>query len=404
MKKLLLSAFACDPTRGSEPSYGWNWALGLAERGYEVHCFTRQVGRSGIESRAKPDNLFFHYIELPLKLEKLYSASTATMYIYYILWQQRAYKIARKMHGVSPFDVAHHVTWGSLQLGSFLYKLDIPFIYGPAGGGQKAPESFKEYFEQYWGKEKQRETISKWMLQFNPACKKTLQKARVVLVSNNETLAMARKIKGSNVKLSLDVALPTSFSPEEELLKSPEPNRLRLLWTGRFMPRKGVLLLLDVMKELKAYSGITLTVVGDGQMKESFLKRVEDYQLGQSVDWKGWVSYSEIRNYYATHDIFFYTSLRDSGSLQLLEAMSFGMPVVTIDLHGQALIIDEDRGIKCACDTPEIAIKNLKEAIIKLYNTPALVTEKSKGAYAFARQNTWNKKISEIVKNYYLEV
>lgn len=401
MKRLLLSAFACDPTKGSEPGYGWNWAVGLANRGYDVHCLTRDVAKKNIEAGEKPPHLHFHYVRLPFGLEKLYSASQPTMYLYYILWQWKAYTTALRLHKQMPFDLAHHATWGSLQMGSFLYKLGIPFIFGPAGGGQNAPEPFKKYFGQYWPAEKRRETVTKWMLRFNPAFKQMLKKATAVLVANTETFDMAKKCGVTNAQLVTDVALPGSFYPEHQLVKAPLPGQLKLLWTGRFMPRKGVLLLLDVMRELKAYPGITLTVVGDGEMKQPFLNKIKEYGLEKTVDWKGRVTYAEVRQYYASHDVFFYTSLRDSGSLQLVEAMAFGLPVVCLHLHGQALIVKDDTGIRCNCDTPAMAIDNLKNAIIYLYNRPDIVKNMSEAAYNFAIQQKWDNKIGTIVDQYY---
>src|ERR1700712_204754 len=142
MKKLLLSVFACDPSIGSEDGNGWNWALGLADKGYEVHCLTRSVNQAGIESYPAPKNVTFHYIFMPMGTEKLFHAPGPAIYMYYMLWQWLAYKKAKGLHKTLNFDLAHHATWGSLQMGSFLYKLNLPFIFGPAGGGQKAPEAF----------------------------------------------------------------------------------------------------------------------------------------------------------------------------------------------------------------------------------------------------------------------
>lgn len=401
MEKLLLSAFACDPTKGSESGNGWNWATGLARKGFEVHCITRHTSKAEIESSPKPENLYFYYVKLSFGLERLYSASQATMYLYYILWQWKAYRKALGLHKKKLFTLAHHVTWGSLQMGSFMYKLNIPFIFGPAGGGQVAPVSFKEYFGKHWATEEKRNNVTKLMLKYNPACKKMLSKASTVLVSNDDTLKMAKGNGASRVYFTLDAALPHTFFPEKNILKFPVKGQLKLLWVGRFMPRKGVLLLLDVMKELKTYLGITLTVVGDGEMKEAFLSKLKEYELENTVYWKGRVPFEKVREYYADHDVFFYTSLRDSCPAQLIEAMAFGMPVVTLELHGQALIVDTDRGFKCKCDTPELAIANLKNAILELYNNPELVKQKSAGAYNFANKNKWEEKISNIVSQYY---
>ena len=39
--RILLSAYACQPYRGSEEGVGWNWALELINRGHEVWVLTQ---------------------------------------------------------------------------------------------------------------------------------------------------------------------------------------------------------------------------------------------------------------------------------------------------------------------------------------------------------------------------
>ena len=39
--KILLSAYACEPNKGSEPEVGWKWAITLSQLGYEVYVITR---------------------------------------------------------------------------------------------------------------------------------------------------------------------------------------------------------------------------------------------------------------------------------------------------------------------------------------------------------------------------
>lgn len=401
MKKVLLSAFACDSTMGSEPLNGWNSAVGLSKRGFEVHCLTRELNRKNIENDQKLLNLHFHYIKLPLGLEFLYSFSHPTMYFYYILWQWFAYKRAKKLSRYYHFDVVHHVTWGSTQLGSFLYKLKNPFVFGPSGGGQIAPHAFKVYFKKYWTREIYRENISNLMLKYNQACKKMLRNAFVVIASNPETKLMAKQVGSKNIKLELDAALPISFFSKSVIKKERKSETLKLLWVGRFMPRKGLLVVLDVMKELKKYNQITLTIVGDGEMKNDVLKTIKDFDLSETVFLTGSVSHEKVKDYYASHDVFFYTSLRDSCPAQLIEAMAYSLPIVTLNLHGQAIIVSDETGIRCSAETPEKTILELREAILKLYNNPVLLNQMSENAYEFAKKQTWDKKIELIVSEYY---
>jgi glycosyltransferase involved in cell wall biosynthesis len=400
MKKIILSAFACEPGKGSEEGNGWNWASGLASLGYEVHCLTRNVNRAGIESYPQPANLYFHYVNMPAGSEKLFHLGPF-IYVHYMAWQYLAYKKAKTLHQTLKFDIAHHVSWGSMQMGSHLYKLDIPFIFGPAGGGQRAPEAFKKYFGDYWASEVKREKVSNLLVKYNPACKNMLQKAHAVLVSNNDTLELVKSLGAKNYYFSLDTAVPDNFFPDDFKPKAPQPGKLNLLWVGRFMPRKGVLLTLDVMRQLKDHPQITLTIVGYGETEQDIADCIQDYELQDTVTMTGKVPYDQVREYYDSHDVFFFTSLRDSCPAQLLEASSFGMPIVTLNLHGQALLVNDDTGIRCEATTPEATIAELKEALIYLYNNPTEVTKMSHKAVKFAKQQTWPEKIAAIVRDYY---
>jgi glycosyltransferase involved in cell wall biosynthesis len=199
----------------------------------------------------------------------------------------------------------------------------------------------------------------------------------------------------------LDAALPNSFFPDSFIAKKMKNNKLNLLWVGRFMPRKGILLILDVMNSIKDNEQITLTVVGDGEQKDIFLQTIKSLELKKTVFWKGKVPYHQVKEFYKNHDAFFITSLRDSGPSQLIEAMAYGLPIITLNIHGQAFIVNEDTGFRCACKTPEEAILNLKSTILKLYNDPQLLTKMSNAAYQFALKQTWENKINEAIEKSY---
>ena len=401
--RIALSAFACDPSKGSEPANGWNFGVGLAQKGFEVHCFTRKIGKEDIEKTAKPENLHFHYVVLPLKLEGLYTRGRAFMYLYYLLWQWKAAGIAKAQHRKTPFNLVHHITWGSLQLGSFMYKLRIPFFFGPAGGGQHSLPAFKDYFKQYWEVELKREKISRLLQRYNPAFKNMARQASTILVSNPDTARLAKATGAVNVMDMLDASIPESFLPPELPQRESNPRQIKLLWVGRMMARKGILLVLDTMKALKNETGISLTVVGDGvEMRDYFQETIRTYQLESTVNWVGTVPFEQVRSFYASHDVFFFTSLRDSGAVQLLEAMAFGLPVVTLNLHGQAAIVNDETGIKASAENPARSIEELRAAIILLRDNPALRLQKSRAAFEFAKSQTWPNKIDRLIKTCYV--
>ncbi len=68
MSRILLSAYACEPGKGSEPAVGWMWATELAAAGHEVCVITREANRSVHRSRRAFScslRLHFQYCDLP---------------------------------------------------------------------------------------------------------------------------------------------------------------------------------------------------------------------------------------------------------------------------------------------------------------------------------------------------
>lgn len=401
MNKILLSAFSCNPYKGSESANGWNWSTGVVKEGFEVHTLTRSTNRKDIERHPKINNLHFHFLSLPFGLEKLYSISQPTMYLYYILWQWKAYTYAKKLSKIKTFHRVHHISWGSIQQGSFLYKLGVPFIYGPSGGGQKAPVAFKTYFGEHWVDEIKREKVSLLLVKFNPAFTGMIKNAAVVMVSNKDTEQLVKSNGAKNIFFTLDAALPLSFFPEKYIVRRPSINNLKLLWVGRFMPRKGLTVVLEVMKKLKAYKGISLTVVGDGEMREDAEEKCKEWGLENTVKFIGTIPLEEVRNYYRNHDVFLFTSLRDSCPAQLIEAMAFNLPVVTLDLHGQGQIINSETGIKVPVTEPEEVVEELANAVIKIAESPEVYESMSRAAYVFSRKQVWVVKIKDVITRFY---
>src|SRR4030042_6826220 len=65
--KILVSAYACEPDKGSEPGVGWNWVKQIA-RFHEVWVITRANNRASIErelNKTPINNLRFVYYDVP---------------------------------------------------------------------------------------------------------------------------------------------------------------------------------------------------------------------------------------------------------------------------------------------------------------------------------------------------
>ena len=95
-------------------------------------------------------------------------------------------------------------------------------------------------------------------------------------------------------------------------------------------------------------------------------------------------------------------SIRETTGTVLLEAMSKGIPVITINKFGGATLFDKDTGWLYEGNTKEEYIENLKKAILECIANPDEVTRRGKNARKKAEKYTWqekNKKYQEVYKN-----
>lgn len=404
MKTILLSAYACVPNHGSEERNGWNYATLLSQEGLTVHCITREKGRTAIDpilADGYYPNLTVHYVAMPAWLDKAYS-NLIGMYFHYLYWQWKAALLGRKLDQQYAFDLVHHVTYGSIQLGSFMYRVGKPFIFGPVGGGQHAPEVLKAYFGRYWSREKLRSWISTLLQYANPGFYRTMKLADRVLVSNTDTFQLARRFRPTKpIDRAPDVGFNESFMPPSPIRRTPGET-LRLLWVGRLMPRKALELTIHAFSKVDARLPITLTVVGGlGEMVEQVPHYLDKYGVRDRVEHVGHVSFDEVKTYYEQSDVFFFTSLRDSGPMQIIEAMAYSLPCVTLAIHGQNELVSPNTGIKVPVKTVEQVTDELAKAIEWMYEHPEERLAMGDQAYRFAQSQVWENKIRKYAEELY---
>src|SRR5437762_4505260 len=94
--KVLISAYACEPGKGSEPEVGWQWALQMA-RFHDVTVLTRSNNREPIERAleqmrgAQPLPNFVYHDRGPLLLKL--KRRLHLVQLYYLFWQRSARKV-----------------------------------------------------------------------------------------------------------------------------------------------------------------------------------------------------------------------------------------------------------------------------------------------------------------------
>ncbi len=134
---------------------------------------------------------------------------------------------------------------------------------------------------------------------------------------------------------------------------------LRVLFLGQVNVRKGILELAQAIDLLRD-EPVEWTIVGGGTLDESKL-----FQPGSSVRRLKQVSRREVENYYSQADIFILPTHSDGYAITLLEAASWGLPIISSRHCGQ--VVDHgDNGLLLDDVTPQ----SIGKAVQQLLTNP----------------------------------
>lgn len=132
------------------------------------------------------------------------------------------------------------------------------------------------------------------------------------------------------------------LQPSERPLPDPA-HRPLFLYIGQLIARKGLQQLLEACRLLREQGcdRYTLWVIGDGAQRQELQAFIQQHHLEESVQWLGWVEYSQLGAYLQKSDVFVFPTLEDIWGMVLLEAMAFGKPVLSSRWAGASELVSE---------------------------------------------------------------
>lgn len=385
--KLLISAYACAPNRGSEHGSAWNWTSEAARLGEDVTVLVSPAHRDAILAATERDPalqrirwLFPEVAFWPLQQGK----EPVWERTYNLLWQREALRVARALHREQPFDLVHHLTWGGVRAPTFLGTLGPPLIIGPVGGGETSPACLRDRMPLRGRVLETVRDLSNATIELNPIVRQGLRKAGVIFARTADTknlLSPPLRAK-TYVQMELGV-MPTQIGAPRPVRQAPR----KLLYAGRLLYWKGVHIAVEAMAQLVAnMPDAHLTIVGNGPEEARLKTEIAQRGLGANITFVSWMPQEQFLRLYDTHDLFVFPSLHDSTGWVVLESFCKGLPVACLNLGGPKDIVTPQSGIvvdTAGLDTSGVATR-LAEELRTLLIDPERLAALSVGAVARA--------------------
>jgi glycosyltransferase involved in cell wall biosynthesis len=338
--RIVAYAYNSVPTGGSEHAAGWVWVRMLA--GFaDVWVITLPMGelRPDYERRLGqvPEQARIHFVEVEepgwlLRVPVLRHPGRFHRFKY-VAWQFAALRVARRLHRKRPFDVAWHLTWANSWLGSTLSLLDVPFVFGPVGGGVEPPWRLASVLgARGLFLELQRTIVRRLARRLNPLAHVTWRRARLILVQNPDTQRwLPRRYRDKCV------LFPNAVLEHVNPIRPDRPPGGRTaLYAGRLIPLKGVPLALEAIAKLPAWR---LVILGDGSEEARLRDHAARLGISERVEFRGMQTRDEVlRVMREEADVLVFPSFHDEGSLAVAEAVASGLPVVCLDRGGPPVL------------------------------------------------------------------
>lgn len=185
---------------------------------------------------------------------------------------------------------------------------------------------------------------------------------------------------------TVDDSLVSGFLLQSRARRSSiRRSEFKLLFLSRLEEGKGLIEAIDAISLLiEKYPGISLAVAGVGGLAEAAEQHVSSLELGQAVDFLGWVSGNAKKKLLEESDLLILPSSREGMPNCVLEAMALGLPVLITPVGGiNDFFVDGRFGFLLNSKTPS----SIASLVDKIISDDDLYINMSNAAFNYAQDN-----------------
>lgn len=368
MDKIILIAFSLHPKYGSEAGYANRW-LEIMSDYYQVDVFTDSESRAALSNK-NYKNVQFHFIEDINKWKK-FGVRTGLVHIATGIFFKKVKKELQKVD-IREFSLIHCITPAGIHSYNDLYKLGLPVVVGPLGGGLPTPRGFEQAFRHQRIKTFLRDLFYWYHINWNTRFRNYLANSERIILGMSTPQGILPEMTKGKCALIPDALVDTSYFVPATRNKTN--GSVRILFAGRLISNKGPFLLLDAIKLCidRGINNFEVEIAGHGMLREQIELQIKEQGMHAHVKLLGGLSKDALLSKYQSSDIFCLPTLREPGGIAILEAMACGLPIITSNYGGPSISVTDECGIKIQLKDYISYVNDLADALILLIKNPAI--------------------------------
>ncbi len=412
--KVLLIVEQCNPEAASVPLVGYKFYQAISKLA-DVELVTHERNKTPLSKLKEHNNItyiteseltkkYFPLVvgRLTMKGKNNWPLANVLGYPVYAEFNHRVYEAFKDKIKRGDYDLVHAITPMQPRYPFKVIKAgaQTPVMIGPINGGVPFPAGFEEIAKQEYAYLNFFRAIGRALI---PGYVETYKKADKILAGSTYTLNMLKDmfaIPDSRIELFYENGIASTFLTETK--KVTKGRQINLLFVARLVPYKCADILIEAVSRLEpsVKERVHLTIVGDGQERNSLEAQVGKLNLGEKVKFAGWVGQEETVEYYRQADIFCFPSIREFGGAVVMEAMACGLPCIVPNNGGIGEYVTEETGFKIEPNSREYLTQELTNKITILVEDDNLRERMSAKSMEKAKEFEWDRKAEKIIEIY----
>ncbi len=304
-----------------------------------------------------PPNLRFRFLGQPKQYHSNRLIARFQSWLRFFMFTKSILPCARSWHAKEAFQVVQHITYTTWRISSPLWRLGIPFIWGPLSGTELFPSACLSTLSLSSRCFEIIRSVQSFLARLSPAIRACAKSAFAIPVPHQQAQSFIQNLRGSKNGVPI---CHNFFFPETRMnalhttrLTTSALQPLRAFAAGNLEGRKGIAIALQaIFLAKKAGVRVEYQVTSRGPELAHLKHLSETLGLSDQVILGERFDAADFAAALATFDIVLLPSLRDGAGLSIMEAMLAGCVPIVADWCGPAEFVAPECGYKVTVTDP----------------------------------------------------
>lgn len=397
-------AYAISPYRGSEYAVAWNYVMRMSKKNNltvlygtsdehigetdTIDKYLKEHTVKNVRFIAVQPNILTNLLNWPNRN----GLFVYTFYYAFAVWQRTAYNVAKEIIKTEHFDLVHNVGPIGYREPGYLWKMGLPYIWGPVGGANNAPLQLMKHMPLI-GRMKQTFRNVANIIQFHTKhrLKLALKATDVLLTATSENQRKFKKVYHKDSIYFPENCITGEITLDES--KFDNPSKYNIIVIGTLDSRKSIGIFLESLLQVYNRDMLHVDIVGDGPLRDNLQRFAKENGLDKLITWYGQLPRVKAVKVFNSAHLHVITSVSEGNPTTIWEAMSYGVPTMSFDHCGMHDTICDRCGIRVPiAKRYEDCVADIARNIDELLEHPERFHQLAHGVLECAKRYTWNER------------